>query len=121
MKTLEQIRDEAIEQGLEEEITLLSEFIREGKTLDAWQYVLGQFLMLYNNGIISHPDLEWICPLAEYRGKEYCESGEYEEFVFKITIENDPERRKQMVIWGYDEKKQGVFYCEMPYPLNKIQ
>ena len=76
MKTLKEIK-ELCEQAeaCKAQINPLSKFIEEGKEIEAWQTLLGNYHWLVNKNILSEEDKKEVCELAGNVGVIYHENG----------------------------------------------
>ena len=76
MKTLKEIY-ELCEQAnaCKEQINPLSQFIEEGKEVEAWQILLGNYKWLVNKNILIEEDKKEVCELAGNVGVLYHENG----------------------------------------------
>ena len=85
MKTLKEIK-ELCEQAeaCKAQINPFSEFIKEGKEVEAWQIVLGNYYWLVNKNILSEEDKKEVCKLAGNVGITYHENGKiYVKSIYK--------------------------------------
>ena len=76
MKTLKEIK-ELCEQAeaCKAQINPFSKFIEEGKEIEAWQVVLGNYELLVSKNILIEEDKKEVCELAGNVGVIYHENG----------------------------------------------
>jgi len=76
MKTLKEIKELCKQaNACKAQINPLSQFIEEGKEVEAWQVVLGNYELLVSKNILIEEDKKEVCELAGNVGVIYHENG----------------------------------------------
>ena len=76
MKTLKEIKELCKQaNACKAQINPLSQFIEEGKEVEAWQILLGNYKWLVNKNILIEEDKKEVCELAGNVGVIYHENG----------------------------------------------
>ena len=76
MKTLKEIYELCKKaNACKEQINPLSQFIEEGKEVEAWQILLGNYKWLVNKNILIEEDKKEVCELAGNVGVRFHENG----------------------------------------------